>query len=619
MLNLVAVVHQVLFMMWMLMRVASFVFLWHMRVLTYSKYIMLMYMCQQLRMSQYSSISKIGILADMKDVVNELGSLLLGEITTDSAARDYFATDGSVFELKPQVVIYPKTENDVVLAVKYLEAKAKAGEKISLTSRGKGTDQGGGALGDGALLVMPAHMKRFVRMGKRSITVESGMIYLELQGILHSHGRWLPPYPASIDFATIGGAVANNSAGEKTIKYGSTRDYVQSLRVVLSNGDVITTRRLSRKELAAKKRQDDFEGEIYRQLDELLKANKQIINAAPPQTSKNSAGYDLWDVRGRNGSFDLSQLIVGSQGTLGVVTEATLRTEKLNEHTILLTGFFETVEAMAEAVDKIMPLGPSALEVVDYHLLKFLRDHHNHIIDGLIPEKLPAVALLVEFDDTKQSRRLRKAHKVAKVFHELTYQSGYATDPDEQAALWKIRRSAAAVIWMYNGPKKALPIVEDGVVPLKNMPEFLREVYKLFDKYKIQTAVWGHAGNANFHLQPFLDLSNFRDRKKIFKLMDEFYKLVIRLEGSTCGEHNDGILRGPYLKKLYGAEIFDLFCKVKELFDPYNFLNPGVKTGATLEDAEVHLRREYSMKHLHDFFPSLSHTKPKAVKKEEFL
>jgi FAD/FMN-containing dehydrogenase len=555
----------------------------------------------------------------MKDVVEDLSRLLVGEVTLDSAAREYFSTDGSVFKITPELIIYPKSERDVVLAVRYLEARAKSGKKINLTARGKGTDQGGGALGDGAMLVLPAHMKRMVRMGKRSITVEPGMIYQHMQGILKSHGQWMPPYPASIDFATIGGAVANNSAGEKTIKYGSTRDYVTGLRVVLSNGDVINTRRLNRKELKAKKRQEDFEGHIYRELDALLTANKAIVNSAAPQTSKNSAGYNLWDVKGKGGSFDLSQLIVGSQGTLGVLTQATFRAEKYNSHTILLTGFFDSVEGMAESVEKIMPLGPSALEVVDYHLLKFLRDHHNHIIDGLIPDKLPAVALLVEFDDAKSATRLRKANKVAKVFKALAYESGYATDPEEQAALWKIRRSAAAVIWMYNGPKKALPIIEDGAVPLKNMPEFLSEIYRVFEKYKIQVAVWGHAGNANFHLQPFLNLSSLRDRKKVFELMDEFYKIVIRLEGTTCGEHNDGILRGPYLKKLYGAEVFDLFKDVKNLFDPHGFLNPGVKTGAEKEDAMVYLRREYSMKHLHDFFPSLSHEKPKPVKKEEFL
>lgn len=555
----------------------------------------------------------------MKQIVEELGSLLVGDVTIDDAAREYFATDGSVFELKPKLVMYPQSERDVILAVRYLEARAKDGEKIPLTARGKGTDQGGGALSEGALLVFPAHMNRLISVGKSSVRVEPGMIYKSLQNVLQSHGQWLPPYPASIDFATIGGAVANNSAGEKTIKYGSTRNYVKGLRVVLSNGDVITTKRLSRRELRAKKRQDDFEGHIYRELDKLLIENKRIISAAAPPTSKNSAGYDLWDIKGKGGSFDLSQLIVGSQGTLGVVTEVDLRTVAYNPQTILLTGFFESIDAMAEAVEKIMPLAPSAMEVVDYHLLKFLRDHHNHIIDGLIPEKLPAVGLLVEFDDHKSAVRLRKAHKVAKVFKTLAYESGYATDPEEQAALWKIRRSAAAVIWMYNGPKKALPIIEDGAVPLKNMPEFLKEIYRLFEKYKIQVAIWGHAGNANFHLQPFMNLANYRDRKKVFEIMDEFYKIVIKLDGTTCGEHNDGILRGPYLKNLYGAEVFELFKAVKDLFDPYGFLNPGVKTGATKEEAMVHLRREYSMKHLHDFFPSLSHTKPKPVKKEEFL
>lgn len=555
----------------------------------------------------------------MKQIVEELGKILVGEVTADDSAREYFATDGSVFTLKPQLVIYPKTERDVILAVRYLEALAKDGKKINLTARGKGTDQGGGALGDGATLVLPAHMNRLIKLNKHSVVAEPGMIYKNLQQVLFSHGRWLPPYPASVDFATIGGAVANNSAGEKTIKYGATRDYVKSLRVVLSNGDVVTTKRLSRRELKAKKKQNDFEGHIYRELDNLLIKNREAIASSALATSKNSAGYDMWNIKGKGGSFDLSQLIVGSQGTLGVVTQVELRTELHNQHTILLTGFFESVEAMAEAIKKIMPLKPSALEVVDYHLLKFLHDHHNHTVDGLIPEKLPAVALLVEFDDRKYATRLRKAHKVAKIFKVLTYESGYATDPEEQAALWKIRRSAAAVIWMYGGPKKAVPIIEDGAVPLEKMPEFLDEIYRLFEKHKIQVAIWGHAGNANFHLQPFLNLGSYRDRKKVFDLMDEFYKVIVRLGGTTCGEHNDGILRGPYLRQLYGAEVFEIFKQIKDLFDPYGYLNPGVKTGASKEEAMVRLRHEYSMKHLHDFFPSLSHAKPKPVKKEEFL
>ncbi|MCC7289241.1 FAD-binding oxidoreductase [bacterium] len=541
----------------------------------------------------------------MKEIIRELGNLLVGEITAEAGTREFFSTDGSVFKVEPSLVIYPRNESDVVITVKYLRNKAENGEYLPITARGKGTDQGGGALGTGALMVFPAHMKRLIHIDKESVTVQPGMIYSHLEGILHSHGRFLPPYPASVDFATIGGAIANNSAGEKTVKYGSTRDYVGALRVVLSNGDVISTYRMSKRELEKKKMQDDFEGHIYRAVDQLIESNKALIHQAPPHVSKNSAGYDLWDVKRKNGSFDLSQLIVGSQGTLGVVTEATLLHEALNPQTTLLVGFFDSIEKATEAVERIMSLNPSALEVVDYHLLDFLRTHKPEQIEGLVPEQLPQIALLIEFDDQKARHQAKKARKVAKLFKKLAYDSRFATDPDEQDALWKIRRGAAAVIWMINGPKKALPIIEDGVVPLHKMPEFLESVYALFRKYKLDIAVWGHAGDANFHLQPFMDLSNMRDRGKVFDLMDDFYKLVIRMGGSTCGEHNDGRLRAPYLKKLYGADMYRIFEQVKQIFDPANILNPGVKIGVTQEDAAVHLRREYSMKHLHDFLPGV--------------
>ena len=430
------------------------------------------------------------------------------------------------------------------------------------------------------------------------------MVYSHLQGILHSHGRFLPPYPASMDFSTIGGAVANNAAGEKTVKYGSTRDYVEALRVVLASGDVIETGRLSKRELAKKKLQDDFEGHIYRAIDNLIERNKHLIANAEPRTSKNAAGYNLVDVKGRDGSFDLSQLIVGSQGTLGIVTEVTLKHEEWNPDTMLLAGFFDSTSKAAEAIKAIMPLGPSALEMVDYHLLDFLKKHKPEQIKGLVPEKLPQIALLVEFDNAKSRVREKKAKRVAKIFKQLTYDSRYATDPEEQDALWKIRRGAAAVIWMSSGSKKALPVIEDGVVQPDKMPEFLDAVYGLFKRYRLEIAVWGHAGNANFHLQPLMNLSSAKDRGRILDLADEFYKLVIKMGGSTSGQHNDGIMRAPYLKRLYGAEMYRLFEEVKQIFDPLGILNPNVKIGVTEEYAATKMRHDYSTAHLHDYLPS---------------
>lgn len=540
----------------------------------------------------------------MQEHIDKIKNLILGEITAAKSVREFFSTDGSVFQVTPSFVIYPKNEADVRKIVHYLAIAAQDGKGVGLTARGKGTDQGGGALGAGAVMVFPAHMKSLVALDRRTITVQPGMIYAHLQGILHSHDRFLPPYPASIDFASIGGAVANNSAGEKTVKYGSTRDYVEKLRVVLSNGEVIETRRLSRKELEAKKRQDDFEGHIYRNVDYLLEENAGLIKESYVNVSKNSAGYDVWDVKRRDGSFDLSQLIVGSQGTLGVVTEATLSHRPYSQKNTLVVGYFETIAKAAEATKKIMALRPSALEVVDSHLLRFLQEHHSHLIDGVLPERMPEIVLFAEFDDLPLRKQSTQAHKVEKIYSHLAFAHHTLTDSEQQTRYWRLRRSAAAVIWMDDGPKKALPIIEDGVVPVEKMPEFLHKVYELFDKYKLDIAVWGHAGNANFHLQPFLNLSSEVDRKKVFNLMNDFYRMVIALGGSTCGEHNDGRLRAPYLKRLYGLKMYELFCEIKQVFDPLGFLNPEVKLGVTISDVSKKLRKEYSMKHLRDVLPN---------------
>lgn len=540
----------------------------------------------------------------MRTFLDQLRSRITGEVSTERDTRDFFSTDGSVFRVVPSAVVYPQDEADVIETVEMAAKLAATGEAISITTRGKGTDQGGAALGSGLMLVMPAHMNHFFELNKHSITIQPGMIYKDLQHLLHSHGRFLPPYPASIDFATIGGAVANNSAGEKTVKYGSTRDYVESLRVVLANGDVIETRRLSAKELRQKQKQTDFEGHIYRNIDYLIEENWDQLAEAYPRVSKNSAGYDLWHVKAPDGSFDLGQLIVGSQGTLGIVSEITMRHVEYNPKTHLIVGYFEGMEEAAQAVELIMPLKPSALEVVDHNLLKFLKEHDPEQIKGVIPDKMPGIVLLVQFDDAKQRQQVSKMKKTMKVFTKLAFDSRVATDPAEQTKLWKIRRGAAAIIWKFKGAKKALPIIEDGVVPLEQMPRFLEQVYKLFEKYNLDIAVWGHAGNANFHLQPFMNLGSQVDRKRMFELMNEFYKMVIEMGGSTCGEHNDGRLRAPYLKRLYGEHLYGVFEDVKKVFDPLNILNPGVKIGVTLQDLPKQLRKEYSMKHLAEHLPN---------------
>lgn len=539
-----------------------------------------------------------------KELVTKIEKVTKADVFTDQNIRDYFSTDGSIFTQTPEAVVYPTSTEDVSEVVKILDEEARSKRKtVGITARGKGTDQSGGALGEGISLVFPAHMHHILEVDKNLVTVQPGVHYASLQRVLHSHGRFMPPYPSSINFSSIGGAIANNACGEKTVKYGSTREYVKSLKVVLSDGQVITTRRLSALGLARKKQQQDLEGKIYREVDALIQQNQAIVQNAAPHTSKNAAGYDLWDVRGKYGSFDLTPILVGSQSTLGIVTEAQLNLPIYNPHTTLLVGYFDDLDHMEAACAKLLKLEPSALEFVDKNLLEFLQKYHPGMIRGVIPSPTPKIVLLCEFDNHSSVVRQTKTHRAIRIMEEYARSHRMSVKKDEQQQLWRIRHSAAAVIWMNKGKEKALPIIEDGVVPLSKMKEFLEGTYALLKKYKLEIAVWGHAGDANLHMQPFMDMSKATDRSKVLKLADEYYKMVISMGGSTCGEHNDGLSRAPYLKELYGEDIYNLFVEVKKIFDPRNIMNPGKKIGVTTTDTKKLLRHSYGMEHLYDHMP----------------
>lgn len=526
---------------------------------------------------------------------------------TSNDARKYFATDGSIFTLTPNLVVYPRNENDVRKTARFTWQLAERGRIIPITARGSGTDQGGGALGDGVMLVFPAHMNRIIELDPKTgvVVVEPGLNYGRLQQTLHTHERFLPPYPASYEYSTLGGAVANNAAGERTLKYGATREYVKALRVVLANGEVIETGRLSKRELNKKLGLSTFEGELYRSLDTLLDENRELIEKTRLGVTKNTAGYALAAIKLPDGSFDLTPLFVGSQGTLGIVTEATLETEPYNPETDLFMAEFDSVEAASRAVQALRAQKnlPSSLEMVDSKLLELVERLNPNQLKDIVGKPFPAVVLLAEFEDANERHRKKAVKQASKILNDHAHRVEHETDPIAQERLWKIRQASASVIGHSEGRLKAVPIIEDGVVPPEKLEEFIGSIYKLFASAKLQVAVWGHAGDGNLHVQPFLDLSQLGDRQKAFRLIDEYYKLVISLGGSTSGEHNDGRLRAPYLEQLYGSEIYALFQKVKQICDPYGTLNPGVKVNVKLDDIKPLTRSDYTLDHLYDHMP----------------
>lgn len=543
----------------------------------------------------------------MNKVANYLQEHIVGEVLAAHDVRKYFSTDGGVFEVMPLLVVYPKNTQDVRKVARFSWQLAEKGHVLPITARGRGSDQGGAAIGKGVIMVFPAHMNRLLELDpkRRLARIQPGMNFRAFQESMHSHGLFLPPYPSSIDYATLGGAIANNTAGEKTVKYGAMRQFVENIEVVLANGEVMQTGRISKKELEKRKGHTNFEGEIYRQVDGLIIDNWDLIqkHAAQPNVSKNSAGYALAHVKAKDGSFDLTPLFVGSQGTLGIVTEAILRLEPYSPKTTLFKINLQDLGQAATVVQNLMGLQPSALEMVDSHLLEFLARVSPNRLKGLVDPPYPSLVLLAEFDDVSERHQFKKAKKVEKWLGQQQIQFVATQDYEEQQRLWAIRHSAAAVIWHVEGNKKALPIIEDGVVPREKFGEFVKAVYALFEKFGLQVAIWGHAGDANLHLQPFLDLSALGDRQKVFKIMEEYYAMVIAMGGSTCGEHNDGRLRAPFLPRVYGTEMYEVFRQVKRIFDPYNILNPGVKIDVTLKDLAPILRHEYSMEHLADHLP----------------
>jgi FAD/FMN-containing dehydrogenase len=538
------------------------------------------------------------VVVGVSKVGHYLQEHLLGEVVSSTDARRHFATDGSIFAMAPALVVYPQNENDVRKVARFSWQLAERNRIVPITARGSGTDLGGAAIGSGISLVFPAHMNRIVELdGKTGVAiVEPGINYGKLQQALMTHGRFLPPAPASLEYSTVGGAVANNASGEKSVKYGDTRNYVKSVRAVLANGEVIQTGRLSKREVGKKLGLSTFEGEIYRGIDTLIEEHQKTIDAMQLPVTKNSAGYDLLGIKHRDGSIDLTPLLVGSQGTLAFITEVTLDTEAHNPETTLLLVGFDDVSSAGAAIEDLRRLDeiPSAIEMVDRHLIEQVRLHHPNILKGILEQPYPKIMLLVEFDNSerlrkkavRQSQKIFEKHQAASVDME--------NDPEKQHELWKIRQLPALLGARNDGNNRAIPVIDDGAVPPEKFTEYLNEVYDMFKQNRVEAAVWGHAGDGNLHMQPHLDISQVGDRQKAFKLLDEYSRLVIKLGGTTSAAYGDGRLRAPYLQRLYGNEAYALLQKVKHIFDPYGMLNPGVKIDVTLDDIKPLIRSDYT-------------------------
>lgn len=537
----------------------------------------------------------------------ELAALVAGEVADDAATRTRFSRDTSIFERTPEVVVAPKNAKDVASIVRFVHTAKGGGRNLAIAPRSAGTDMTGGPLTDSIVLSFTEHMNATRDVGHDYVVAEPGIFYRNLEKeTLGRSGALIPSYPASREICALGGMIGNNSGGELTLQYGKTSDYVQTLEVVLSDGTQTSLKPLTQTELAKKEAEKTLEGLIYRSVHDLIEENRAEIEAARPKVTKNSAGYALWDVMDdAKGTFDLTKLVVGSQGTLAVVTEARLRTVVLKKHRAMLVMFLNDIHDLPEVVHRVLKHAPESFESYDDHTFKLAVRFMPQIIGHLgliqmmklgfafLPELrmvltggVPKLVLMAEFADDTPAAAKERAKEACHALVGLPVRTKLAAGEMDARKYWIIRRESFALLRKNLRGFYASPFIDDLVVPPDSYPEFIPALNKLLAEYDLIYTIAGHIGNGNFHIIPLMNLADEKARKTIMELTPKVYDLVAKFGGSTTGEHNDGIIRTPYVKTMFTPKMLELFAEVKKIFDPLNILNPGKKVGMTEADIE---------------------------------
>jgi len=536
---------------------------------------------------------------------DELKKLVRGDVADDAATLSTYSRDTSIFEKKPAVVVFPKDKEDVVAVVRFAALARARGENVSVTPRAAGTDMTGGPLSSSIVLSFTKYMNQ-VEVGENEAVTEPGTFYRDFEKATKAKGGYiLPSYPASREIAALGGIIGNNAGGELSLSYGKTDRYVKELEVVLGDGSLTTFRALTKPELEEKKKLRTLEGSIYRGIHELIEKNRDALAAARPKVSKNSAGYALWDVERDDGTFDLTKLIVGSQGTLAIVTSARLSLMRPKPERAMLVVFLSDLTILPDIVHRLLRLSPESFESYDDHTFRLAVRFLPQILGQMgllesirlgfafLPEigmvlgsGVPKLVLLAEFAEHSDGEALRKAEEAKRALADLGVAMRIAKDERAAEKYWKVRRESFTLLRKNLRGLYASPFIDDFVVDPDTYPRFLPELISLLEKSGILYTIAGHVGNGNFHIIPLMDLSRPEDRRIILELTPKVYELVIRYGGTTTGEHNDGIIRTPYLKMKFGEKMTELFGETKHLFDPLNVLNPGKKVGGTFEDIE---------------------------------
>lgn len=538
------------------------------------------------------------------ELKQEIEKIIDGDVSIDENDISSHSMDASIFVMRPKIVVYPKNTKDIENLVNFVKEKKKEDSSLSITGRSAGTDMSGGTITDSISLDFTRFINKVINIDENdmSAVIEPGVYFRDFEKLADQKHLLYPAYPASKNLCALGGMLANNSGGEKSLNFGKTEKYIEKLNVVLTDGKEHTFEKIDKTTLDKKMKEPNFEGEIYQKMYDLMDKNYDLIKSSKPQVSKISSGYNIWNVWDKN-VFDLSQIFIGSQGTLGMITQAKLRLIKERDKRGLVILFLENFDHLPDIINEVLEFEPESFESFDNYTfklaLKFIFQFSKLLGKKAIsmpfeflPEfllvlkerKLPKLVLLVEFNEDNIEKVEEKVNKLME--HVKKYNNLYSRVAKNETDIEKyfaIRRESFNLLRGKIKNLKAAPFIDDIIVQPKFLPEFLPRLYDILNDEKLIYTVAGHMGDGNFHIIPLMDLEKQEEKDRIFKIADRVYSLVLEYKGIFSAEHNDGLIRSPYLKMEYGDQIYEIFKQVKEIFDKDNIFNPYKKIGTTKE------------------------------------
>ncbi len=550
-----------------------------------------------------------------ESMIRSLQKVFTGDIEHTDQVLQKYSRDASMFQIAPELVVFPKNTKDICALVTWMQQQNQDrpfDDQISLTMRAAGTCMSGGPINESIIVDTTRYMNQVIAVTPEYAIVQPGCYYRDFEPKTLEKNVIFPSFTASRELCALGGMYGNDCAGEKTLRYGKFHNYILSSKVVLLDGNEYIVEPLNRTKLEEKMKQDTYEGKVYRELWQLIQENGGEIVNNKPIVSKNSAGYALWNVwNPKTQIFDLNQLLVGSQGTLGIVTEMKIRLVPVEPVSAMMVTFLPDLKKLGDMVNLCKTVSPTSIESFDDYSLKFafkfFADFLKQlgIIGGLqlglrfIPEGLimlktgiPKLLLMTEVTGNDQQELLQKLQDLKKQVHEQFGYTSRVLHHAEAEKYWRIRRESFNLLRKHVKGLHTAPFIDDIVVPVEHLPEFLPKIQAILDREKFIYTIAGHAGNGNFHIIPLLDFKNPALPDMVLRLSDEVYDLVAQYHGSITGEHNDGIVRTPYLHKQFSPKMIQLFQKTKEVFDPGYVFNPGKKVGGSKENIITTLVKE---------------------------